>query len=190
MDARGSGADSRGVYHWRDAEPANTLATTSGAFSPRVRDPLAAQIVAGQLASPSCPAHLRDDPERWRHALNAWGRAEAQVELIRAWLDGRDVEDALSEAVEATETTTPGAKGAMVKRTSARRRESALAALDRAERTARNLRNDLGLTPAAAARIKADLAPRRPNLMQLAAQLVLDDRAAAEREARDDQPGT
>jgi hypothetical protein len=137
----------------------NTMALTHGAHSPKVVDPLAAQIVADQLASPSCPPHLRDNPERWRYALNAWGRAEAQVQLILGWLDGQDVGEALSETTTAAETTET-TKGKIVRRAAGKRRESALAALDRAERTAAARRNDLGLTPMAAARLKVDLQPK------------------------------
>jgi hypothetical protein len=144
-------------YSWPPVERGQVgaahIATTHGAYSPALVDPLAAQIVADQLASPSCPPHLAEDPERWRYALDAWGRAEATVRLIRGWLDGQDVGEALSETTTAAETTET-TKGKIVKRTVGKRRESALAALDRAERTAAARRNELGLTPMAAARLK------------------------------------
>jgi hypothetical protein len=142
---------------------------THGAYSPRVVDPLAQAIVAAQLESPSCPPHLRDDPERWRYALEAWGRQEATVRLLRDWLAGQDVETALSEAEEIEETTTHK-KGGSTRHTSVRRRESALKALDRAERAAAARRNELGLTPRSAAVMKLST-DSRPNLMQLAAEI-------------------
>jgi hypothetical protein len=139
--------------------PGNLSAVSHGAYSPQIVDPLAAQIVTDQLESKSCPPHLKDDPERWQYALDAWGRAEATVRLLRAWISGRDIGDALSETSEALEETTHR-KGGSTKRTTGRRTESALVALDRAERTAAARRNDLGLTPMAAARLRVDLAPK------------------------------
>ena len=172
----GHGGPARGAGHGGPARgpgqpafaSANTVSQTHGAYSPRVVDPLAAEIVAGQLASPSCPPHLKEDPGRWSYALDAWGRAEATVRLLRAWVGGRDVGDALSETSEALEETTHR-KGGSTKKTTGRRTESALAALDRAERTAAARRNDLGLTPMAAARLKVDMTPKFDLALAIAA---------------------
>ena len=159
-------------YSWPPVERGQVgtahIATQHGAYSPSVVDPLAAQIVADQLAAPSCPPHLKENPERWTYALDAWGRAEATVRLLRAWLSGQDVGEALSEVTTAAETT-EASKGKVVKRTASKRRESALAALDRAERTAAARRNDLGLTPMAAARLKVDMTPRFDLALAIAA---------------------
>lgn len=173
----GRGGPARG-YKWKSATRDNAIALQHGAYSPRVVDPLAAAIVADQLAAPSCPPHLTDDPERWKHALHAWGRAEATVLLIRQWLEGQDVADLLSEHTEALEETTER-KGGSTKRTTGKRRESALAALDRAERTAAARRTDLGLTPLSAARLKIDLAPKfdlAAEIMRLSAEEAADGR--------------
>jgi hypothetical protein len=151
---------------WPPFEEGNTAAVVHGGRSARLVDPLSAQIVAELLDGPDCPEHLREGQGRWRHAMAAWGRAEAQCILIATWIAGQDVEAALTEVTRAAETT-EHRKGGSTKRTTGKRVEAALSALDRAERRAAGLRNDLGLTPASAARMKVQVTPKFDLAMEI-----------------------
>lgn len=172
----GNGAG-RGAPAWQRPPFAtdNTVALTHGAYSPAVLNPVAAQLVEELLESPSCPPHLLEDPERWKYALGAWGRAEGRVLLLESYQAGMDAGDGLSELTEAEETTEHG-KGKTVKRITARRRESTQAALDRVERHARNCRNDLGLTPMAAARMRLEVADKYDSALHVQAVLEQDSK--------------
>ena len=172
-----AGTPARG-YSWPPFQPGHTLSTTHGAHSPRTVDPLAASIVADLLASPSCPAHLKDDPERWRPTLDGWGRAEAIVRVVSAWLDGQDLSAAMAETTTALETTTE-AKGKSVKRTAGRRTQAGLDVLARWMRIARDYANDLGLSPAAAARMRLELADKYDSALHVQAVLERDQEEAS-----------
>ena len=75
---RGSGIPARG-YKWEDAKPGNFLALKHGAWSPRIYEPIAAEIVAGVLAE-------RPQLDRYRAALVAWADAEARCQTLRDYL--------------------------------------------------------------------------------------------------------
>jgi hypothetical protein len=158
---------------WATAEPGNLLALRHGAASPRFVDPLSRDIVETLLADPGCPPHLHQS--RYAAALASWGRAEACCRLIAAWLSGMDVTAALTATSTSAETEDHG-KAQSTRRGVQRHVEGAMAALDRHERTAARLRDALGLTPAAAARMKLDAAPKYDSAVIVAALLAEDAR--------------
>jgi hypothetical protein len=153
-------------------------------------DPLAAAIVQELLGSGDCPAHLlAEDGQtirpRWRYAVSAFARTEAVVRLTAQWvatLPG--VEAALTTLTETGEEAVPS-RGGITRRTVTTVVEAALPALDRAEKRAAAAQAAVGLSPASAARMRAGMKPEGPNLMQRAAQLILDDRRAAPGERED-----
>src|SRR5579875_2353357 len=70
-------------------EPGHELSLRHGAYSPRKVDPLARELVDQVLATTGT-GHVHR-PE-YRPALWAWGRAEAQVQLLTEWLSKRGEE--------------------------------------------------------------------------------------------------
>ena len=118
-------------YSWAPFEPGNEAALTHGASSPRHVAPLAALIaqelveVVPWVTSPAFAAELQ-----------AWAWAEAEVRLLRAWLDEHGI---LSDPDPAEALPRP-----------------ALAALHRAETRAAKARTRLGLNPVAWARLLVD----------------------------------
>jgi hypothetical protein len=137
--------------------PGNVSAVSHGAYSPAVIDLRAEQLVAGLRASPNCPPHLQEP--LYLHSLMAWARAEARVERLSMYADALEVEAGLTEASEVVEELTTR-KGGSTRRTTGRRMEPVQAALERWERRAQSLRNDLLITPAAAARARVDMRPK------------------------------
>ncbi len=79
----GRGGPARG-YSWPSAEPGNTLALKYGAHSPRVYEPIAAELVAAVIEE-------REDLAPYRHAVEAWADAEARTALLREYLARDDV---------------------------------------------------------------------------------------------------
>lgn len=130
-------------------EPGNTLAMRHGAFTSRIVEPRAAELVAAVLDEPDV-AYLA--APSYRPALHAWARAEAQIERLTAWLNGRapDDEDAAS----------------------------ARAQLERAEGRAAAARTRLGLDPLSRARLGRDVASARVDI----AQVLADERDRQERQ--------
>jgi hypothetical protein len=153
-------------YSWADAEPGNLLALRHGASCERFVDPLSRDIVETLLQDADCPPHLH--LPRYTAALAAWGRAEACCRLIADWLGQQDVREALT-ASSSTDETEDHVKGRTTRRGAVRQVEGAMAALDRHERRAAGLRSDLGLTPASAARMRLDVAPRFDLALEIAA---------------------
>ena len=121
-----------------DFEPGNALAVKSGARSPRIVEPLVAELVA--VATEDAPWLAEG---RYSATVQAWARAEAQARLLDAWLLERGLHDD---------------KG---------RLRNAEQALHRAETRAANLRTSLGLTPLAAARLGRDRASAALDLAHL-----------------------
>ena len=174
LAAEPAAADTPRARVWDRAVPfpeSNSLSVVHGATSGRYVDPLGVSIVEDLLAQEDCPAHLR--LARYRPALEAWGRAEAAVRLLGAWLASQDVEAALTETTRIEETSEHD-HGSGYRQSVARRVEGALSALDRHERTAARLRDSLGLTPASAARMRLDAVPK-DDLAQDIAELPTDD---------------
>lgn len=68
----------------RIAQPGNTLPMRHGAYMPRVVDPLAREMLESILGQEQI--HYLEDPT-YSHALWAWGRAEARVQVLQEWID-------------------------------------------------------------------------------------------------------
>jgi hypothetical protein len=142
--------------------PGNELAVQHGVYSPRKVEPLAQELVDGMLADPGT-AYLRE--ARWRPALWAWARAEAQVQLATEYLHekaaqaGNGVGDLADERVK-----------------------SAHLLLHRAEARADRSRARLGLDPLSAARLGKDRTAAALDAAQLMAQLEKQERERQEGE--------
>ncbi len=117
-------------------EPGHTLSTRHGAYSSRVVEPVAARLVAELEAS--APEWIETVD---RAAVDAWARAESQVEVVDRWLTehGGPVDD----------------KGKV---------RPAADLLVRLERRAADARTRLGLDPLARARLGRDTASARLDL--------------------------
>ncbi len=115
-------------------QPGNTEALRHGAYSPRLVDPIAADLVDRMLSDADL-GYLQ--AAAYRPALWAWARAEAKVQLLEEYLGGR-VGDLSRSRVTA-----------------------AYRELHRAETRANSLRAQLGLTPLARARLGKDVAQAR-----------------------------
>jgi hypothetical protein len=158
----------------------NEAALTHGARSERRVGPLAAQIAAELLADPDTPTHLREP--MFAMAVEAWARAEAICQLLRAFLDSKSIEDALTELT--TETEDEDRDGGRTRRTSvARKVAAALDSSRRWEAHAANMRSKLGLDPATAAKVGRDLATSRYLEGATPLNSALDQIAAQRRKA-------
>lgn len=135
----------------RKFEPGNALQERHGAYSPRRVDPLAAELVDLVLADPDT-AYLRE--ARWRPALWAWARAEAQVQL-------------LTEYLEQKATSADSGVGDL----GDERVRAAHLLLHRAEARADRSRARLGLDPLSAARLGRDRTAAALDAAQLMAGL-------------------
>jgi hypothetical protein len=124
----------------------NTLAVTHGARSPRVIEPMAAELRDRALAA---APYLGD--ARWAGELEAWSRAEARVQVLLAY------EDRVGGPL--ADDGTP---------------RSHLGELHRAETRAQSARDRLGLNPAAAARLASYLASAERSV-SLARLMAEDD---------------
>lgn len=129
-----------------DFQPGNTVALKAGHRSPAVVEPLADAILqravddAPWLAEPKYAATVR-----------AWARAEAQAELLTAWLDQHGLHDDDG------------------------RLRPAEAALHRAETRAANARTRLGLDPLSRARLGRSAQEQGPSIFDYFA--ALEDQA-------------
>lgn len=104
----------------------NLTALRHGATSPRLRDPLAAELVTQALEEVPYLAEVR-----YRAALHSWARCEAACILVEAWLAEQGITD---------EAGAPRA---------------AMRTLADFTRLAQRERDALGLTPTSAARLDA-----------------------------------
>lgn len=80
---------------------------------------------------------------------------------LRAWRDeleraGAELGELLTEVTDTTEDETRPAMGSVTRVSRVRQRESVQRALDRAEKRAKALRADLGLTPASRGKLAKD----------------------------------
>lgn len=159
-----SGAVARG-YSWAPFQPGHELSLQHGAYSPRTWRPLADRIAA-ELPdiAPWCTRPT------YGPAVAAWSRTEAQLQLVMTWLDEHGPLDGDGAPRPAT---------------------SLLAKL---EAHARELRNDLGLSPLALARLLSvlDGAPAGTDDVGLeglkaAGSRIIADRTAAEAAERAEQ---
>lgn len=120
---------------------------------------MAAEFERALLESPLTPGFLRGG--QFQRAIVAWSRAEAQVDLLTAYLDAVGVEDALAELTESSEDEDRPAMGEMRRKMRQRRTLPALDALNRAESRAANLRARLGLDPRAYMEMAKDVSLAR-----------------------------
>lgn len=159
MSGNEAGAPARG-YSWPPFEPGNELSTRHGGYSPRKVDPLATELVQLVLAEAGT-GHLQR-PE-YRPALWAWGRSEAQVQLLAEYLakrgeaTGDGVGDLADEATKA-----------------------AYLLLHRAETRANTLRTRLGLDPLSRARLGRDTAAGQLDAARLMAEMERREREQGE----------
>lgn len=116
--------------------PGNELAVKHGGYSPRKVDPLAAELVAAVLTDGGLAA-----APAYRMALWAWGRAEAQVQLLTEWLSvkGEAASDGVGDLADDSV-------------------RAAYLLLHRAEARATTQRGRLGLDPLSRARLGRDVA--------------------------------
>ena len=67
-------------YSWKQFEPGNSVAVRHGAFSDRLVDPIAADLV--ERTAPTC--------DWWRPcdtpSVHAWARVEARIQLLSEFL--------------------------------------------------------------------------------------------------------
>lgn len=131
--------------------PGNELTVKHGAYSPRKVDPLASELVETMLSDPGA-GHLQH--LSYRPALWAWGRAEAQVQLLTEWLAKRG-EEAGDGVGDLDDEAT----------------RSAYLLLHRAEARANTMRTRLGLDPLSRARLGKDVAAGQLDAARLMAEL-------------------
>lgn len=132
-------SDPAEVQPWQrpSFEPGNTAAVRSGYKSPRLVDPIAAEILESMLSDDTV-SYLREP--RYLPALTAWAIVEARVALLEAWSAQMTIE----QATESGQGRTP-----------------VLELLRRWHATAMTHRDRLGITPASAARLGKDVAQGR-----------------------------
>lgn len=146
----------------------NTLAEiVHGAYSPRKVEPLATELVTGVLADPDT-AYL--SAARWRPALWAWARAEAQVQLVSEYLAG--------EAQKA---------GNGVGDLEAEHVRAAYLLLHRAEARATTGRTRLGLDPLSASKLGRNKAAAQFDAARAMAELDRQAQELARQDASDDE---
>lgn len=116
-------------------EPGNTQAVTHGAFSPRLVEPAARELVA-QLLADDDNAHLR--APRWQPALLNWARLQCRADRYGEHLDRLDIEQQMA----------PPRGGA----------RSPVDTWSGLVKAATNAAAQLGLTPTSSAKLTRDLA--------------------------------
>jgi hypothetical protein len=156
-------------------------ALVHGAYSPRMVDALAKEIIAGLLARPSCPRRLVEDPDD--ELLEAWGTTMAICRLLRSALTDQNITEAMTEQLSEDETTVRPAMGAQERTLRGKRRPSILDQLHRYQTQAMHQAKALGLD-AASRRMTGEDKPAAVDYAKYWAQRAerLDaERAEAER---------
>lgn len=155
----GSGPPRR--YAWAPFAPGNSAAERHGAHYPKKVDPLTRELVeylTTLMAEPGSPiAYLGD--ATYGHAVWAWGRAEARIQLVVEWLMDQDPPGPLDRDGNVRPAATY---------------------LDRLEKRAENLRATLGLDPLSRAKLGRDAAAAQVDIAQLFARMADEEQAAAE----------
>lgn len=132
---------------WRTAEQGNSISKKHGAWSDKIVDPVArdlVQIVLGQVVYLADPSY---EPAVW-----AWARAEARVLVLSTWLDENGTLD---------EQGVP---------------RPALGALKDFERLASSARARLGLDPLSRAQLGRDVAAQQVDLARLYDSMDQEDK--------------
>jgi len=123
---RGSNARPARGYSWPTATAGNTIAVKSGAYSPRVVEPLAVEILGELVAA-------RPDLAAYPGEIAALARLEARAALLDRDLAARGLYDKRGKL-----------------------RDSALREWRACERQAADLRRELGLSPRSEAALRRD----------------------------------
>ena len=160
--------------------PGNKLALTHGARDPERVAALAQQIMRALLDDPGTEDYLRKP--MMRHEVIAWAHAEAQVHLMRAWLDSEGISSAMTELTTTTETETGDGEGTVRRQSASRKVSSLMSELHKAEVRAANRRIQLGMTPLARGRLGKDLASTQFDLARFFAEI--DAKEQADRAAK------
>lgn len=151
-------------YKWEPFQPGHTLSLRHGAYSPRTIDPVAAEILASLLQDETTE-YLQ--APKYRLALLALSRAEAQIQLLTEYLEkrgeaaGDGVGDLADDSIR-----------------------SAYLLLHRAESRADRSRARLGLDPLSAARLGQRIVGAAADM----ARLLSGQDHLAEGGASDEQP--
>jgi hypothetical protein len=167
---KGSGIPASGIpargYSWQSAKKGSALALKHGAMSPRLRDPLAKQLVGQLMAEanePGSKVSYLAEPS-YRAAVGRWADAEAVVQLLQNYI----VEQG---ALKEDGDTRP-----------------ALDALRNWSTLAANLRARLGLDPLSRARLGKDITGSALDLARLwAAESAQEGRKALEANPQSDE---
>ena len=168
----------------------NKLRLTHGARDPERVGPLAEQVMAALLNSPTCRGDLKKPEMYW--AVAAWAQAEAQVHLMRVWLDSEGITAAFTELTTTSETETGIGEGTVHRQSASRKVASLMSELHKAEVRANNCRIQLGLTPLALMRLGKDATSAQWDLARMFGEFADQDEKRA-RKAKDgdgdDPPG-
>jgi hypothetical protein len=122
-------------YSWAPFEAGNTAGQRHGAYSLRVTGPLAEEILAGLLADPGVPDHVRSPA--WRYQARAWAQAEAVAQVLYEHIGAMGAEAMVTPKLAGTRAPVDAWRSA-----------AGHAARERAR---------LGLDPASYARLRKDL---------------------------------
>jgi hypothetical protein len=177
------GGEETAVIEARKLVPGNKLSLTHGASDPERVAPLAEQFMTMLLEDPDTDDYLRKPV--MRHEVLAWAWAEAQVTLMRAWLDSDGITSAMTELTTTDETEADSGGGTVRRQSASRKVSSLMSVLHQAEVRAANRRKELGLTPLARARLGKDIASSQFDLARYFAELD----AAESKDAAKDTPG-
>lgn len=151
-----SGVPARG-YTWEPFQPGNQVALTHGAYSDRLIAPRAREIAQGMQEAGELPDYLAQP--RYRGAVMDLATALARRERLEVWLEATAAEGVPPELSENGEV------------------RSAAAFLAKVERSIERLRDRLGLSPLAAARLGKDVATQQATLSQLWAAMDAQESA-------------
>jgi hypothetical protein len=163
------GGEEVAVLEARKLVPGNKLRLTHGASDPERVAPLAEQFMTNLLEDPETDDYLRKPV--MRHEVLAWAWAEAQVTLMRAWMDADGIASAMTELTTVDETEADEGRGTVRRKSASRKVSSLMSVLHQAEVRAANRRKELGLTPLARARLGKDIANAQFDLARYFAEL-------------------
>lgn len=176
------GGEEQAIIEARRIVPGNKLSLTHGARDPERVSPLAEEFMNNLLSDPETDDYLRKPV--MRHEVLAWAWAEAQVTLMRAWMDADSISTAMTELTTSEETEADEGRGTVRRVSASRKVSSLMSELHKAEVRAANRRKELGLTPLARARLGKDIASSQFDLARYFAELD-----AAEKTAPDGSAG-
>ena len=183
MTGSAEGAPAR-HYTWPPFVEGNEVATTHGAWSPRLVAPVAVELERQAREDPSWPSYLNDASYDAAIADLYW--TEAQILRMRAWQAGEDVAELITEVTD-TEGTEQVSKGRVSRRSTSRRRGASLDSMLRLMAHAHAVRKELGLTPMSRFRMRRDVAATEVSLVELLTQAREAHEAAQQaQEAPDD----